>query len=44
MQRPYITLAPDERVKLDTIEIWEFVNSRGGRGMMQPHPMHMHGE
>ncbi len=42
-------VAPEERVKLDTIEIWEFVNSGGGRGMMGggmslPHPMHMHGE
>jgi len=42
-------VAPEERVKLNTIEIWEFVNSGGGRGMMGggmslPHPMHMHGE
>ncbi len=42
-------VAPEERVKLNTIEIWEFVNDGGGRGMMGggmmlPHPMHMHGE
>ncbi len=42
-------VAPEEQVKLGSIEIWEFVNSGGGRGMMGggmglPHPMHMHGE
>ena len=43
-------VAPEERVKLGSIEIWEFVNSGGGMGMMGggmmglPHPMHMHGE
>ncbi len=35
-------VAPDERVKLGSIEIWEFVNA--GKMMRQPHPMHMHGE
>ena len=35
-------VAPDERVQLGSIEIWEFVNA--GRMMRQPHPMHMHGE
>ncbi len=43
-------VAPEERVKLGSIEIWEFVNNGGGMGMMGggmmglPHPMHMHGE
>jgi FtsP/CotA-like multicopper oxidase with cupredoxin domain len=42
-------VAPEERVKLGSVEIWEFINSSGGRGMMGggmalPHPMHMHGE
>ncbi len=42
-------VAPEERVKLNSIEIWEFVNGGGGGGMMGggvmlPHPMHMHGE
>ena len=38
-------VAEDEIVRLNTIEVWEFVNIRGG-GMMDslPHPMHMHGE
>lgn len=46
-------VAPDERVKLGTLEIWEFDNtvqggSRGGgrgmgmMGMAMPHPMHLH--
>ncbi len=46
-------VAPEERVKLGSIEIWEFINNGSmgmGRGMMGggmmglPHPMHMHGE
>ncbi len=39
-----------EKVKLNTAEIWEFINgdSGGGMGMMQdmmrmPHPVHLHG-
>ena len=41
-------VAPDEVVKLDSLEIWEFENAGGmGMGMMgammaQPHPMHLH--
>ncbi len=42
-------VAPEERVKMGSIEIWEFINEGGGGmgmggGMMLPHPMHMHGE
>ncbi len=42
-------VAPEEQVKLGSIEIWEFVNRGGGGGMMGggmtlPHPIHMHGE
>lgn len=37
-----------EKVKLNTSEVWEFVNGGGGRGMMggmmqMPHPIHIHG-
>lgn len=37
-----------EKVKLNTSEVWEFVNGGGGRGMMggmmqMPHPVHIHG-
>ncbi len=38
--------APNEVVKLDTLEMWEFVNTSGGMGMMgggMAHPMHVHG-
>ena len=50
------SVAPEERIRLGSIEIWEFINAGGGmrggmgggmmgRGMMSlPHPMHMHGE
>lgn len=44
------SVAPDERVRLGSTEIWEFVNEGGGMGGMMggmgmlPHPMHMHGE
>ncbi len=41
--------APDERVKMDSMEVWEFINEgRGGMGMMggmnMPHPIHLHGK
>jgi blue copper oxidase len=41
-------VAPDEAVRLNDIEIWEFDNAdSGGMGMMGgmavPHPMHIHG-
>ncbi len=41
-------VADYEKVKLNTSEVWEFVNGGGGRGMMggmmeMPHPVHIHG-
>ena len=40
-------VAPDEKVRLNTLEVWEFINEGGGMGMMggmnMPHPMHLHG-
>lgn len=41
--------AKNEEVKLDTLEVWEFVNKGGGGGgmmgggMSMAHPMHVHG-
>lgn len=36
-------VAPDEKVRLDTAEVWEFAND-GAMGMMaMAHPMHIHG-
>lgn len=41
-------VAPDEKVKMNSMEIWEFVNRSGGMGMMgmmqMPHPIHLHGK
>ena len=40
------TFAEDEIVNAGTLEIWEFINTTQGRGMMAmqvPHPMHIHG-
>ena len=40
-------VAPWERVAINTLEVWEFVNEAGGMGMMggmaMPHPIHLHG-
>ncbi len=40
-------VADDERVRMDTLEVWEFINE-GGMGMMgmmnMPHPIHLHGK
>ena len=37
----------EERVALNSLEVWEFVNENGGMGMMggmaMPHPIHLHG-
>jgi len=35
-------VAPDEIVRLDTTEVWEFANDRA-RMMAMPHPVHVHG-
>ena len=41
-------VADDERVRMNTHEVWEFVNEGGGMGMMggmnMPHPIHLHGK
>jgi FtsP/CotA-like multicopper oxidase with cupredoxin domain len=42
-------VARDEEVRLDTLEVWEFINQPGRMGMMggmveeMAHPMHIHG-
>ena len=40
-------VAPDEKVRLNSLEAWDFINEGGGMGMMggmeMPHPMHLHG-
>ena len=40
-------VAAEERVKLNSMEVWEFINTGGGSGMMgmmdMPHPIHLHG-
>jgi len=40
-------VAGDEKVRLNTLEVWEFINEGNGMGMMggmnMPHPMHLHG-
>jgi len=41
-------VASDEIVKMNSLEIWEFINAGGGMGMMgmmtMPHPIHLHGK
>jgi FtsP/CotA-like multicopper oxidase with cupredoxin domain len=38
----------DEKVRLNSLEIWEFINEGGGMemmgGMIMPHPLHLHGK
>ncbi len=40
-------VAPEEKVAMNTLEVWEFINEGGGMGMMggmeMPHPIHLHG-
>ena len=40
-------VANDEKVHMNTLEVWEFFNESGGMGMMgmmnMPHPIHLHG-
>ncbi|MGB5747413.1 MAG: multicopper oxidase family protein [Desulfobacterales bacterium] len=40
-------VAPDERVAMNSLEVWDFINEGGGMGMMggmeMPHPIHLHG-
>ena len=37
-----------EKVRMDSLEVWEFINGGGGMGMMgmmnMPHPIHLHGK
>jgi FtsP/CotA-like multicopper oxidase with cupredoxin domain len=41
-------VANDEKVRMNTHEVWEFINAGGGMGMMggmnMPHPIHLHGK
>jgi hypothetical protein len=41
-------VANDEKVRMDSLEVWEFINEGGGMGMMgmmnMPHPIHLHGK
>ena len=38
----------DEKVRMNSLEVWEFINEGGGMGMMggmnMPHPVHLHGK
>ena len=38
----------DEKVRTNSLEVWEFINQGGGMGMMggmnMPHPIHLHGK
>mgnify|MGYP001822803523 FL=1 len=41
-------VANDEKVRMNSFEVWEFINEGSGMGMMggmnMPHPMHLHGK
>jgi FtsP/CotA-like multicopper oxidase with cupredoxin domain len=41
-------VAADEKMQINTLEVWEFINEGGGMGMMgmmnMPHPIHLHGK
>lgn len=41
-------VSDDEKVRLNTLEVWEFINEGSSRGMMgmmnMPHPIHVHGK
>ena len=41
-------VANEEKVRMNSLEIWEFINEGGGMGMMggmnMSHPMHLHGK
>jgi FtsP/CotA-like multicopper oxidase with cupredoxin domain len=41
-------VANDEKVRMNSLEVWEFINEGSGMGMMggmnMPHPMHLHGK
>jgi len=41
-------VANDEKVRMNTLEQWEFINEGGSMGMMgmmnMPHPIHLHGK
>jgi blue copper oxidase len=41
-------VANDEKVHMNSLEVWEFINEGGGMGMMggmdMPHPLHLHGK
>jgi FtsP/CotA-like multicopper oxidase with cupredoxin domain len=40
-------VADDEKVQMNSLEVWDFINEGGGMGMMgmmnMPHPIHLHG-
>jgi FtsP/CotA-like multicopper oxidase with cupredoxin domain len=41
-------VANEEKVRMNSLEIWEFINEGGGMGMMgvmrMPHPLHLQGK
>jgi FtsP/CotA-like multicopper oxidase with cupredoxin domain len=42
-----VAVADDEKVQMNSLEVWDFINEGGGMGMMgmmnMPHPIHLHG-